>query len=197
MKFLRNSWAVGCMSRTHLYLLITARIRRMGEGTVFSLSVHTSKMGGGYSVLPMGWRYPIPGQDWGYPNSGPRWGVPPSQVRRRGTPSQVQDRGGTPISGQDGGVHWSQVRTGGGLPQLEQHSMYLLHGMQYASCVHAGGLSCFVPKLTLSFTRKVANILQYLLLHKTSTCFNWNIFTSPNLYYPHHSHNYQTHLITI
>ena len=38
----------------------------------------------------------------------------------------------------------SQVRMGG--TQLGQHREYLLHGGQYASCVHAGGLSCFTGK---------------------------------------------------
>ena len=31
---------------------------------------------------------------------------------------------------------------GGGGTQLGQHREYLLHGGRYASCVHAGGLSC-------------------------------------------------------
>ena len=55
----------------------------------------------------------------------------------------------------------------------------------------------FQSILTLSFTRNVTHILPYLLLYKTSTCFNINIFTSPNLYRPDHSHICQTHLITI
>ena len=29
-----------------------------------------------------------------------------------------------------------------GYPQTDQHSEHLLHGGRYASCVHAGGLSC-------------------------------------------------------
>ena len=31
----------------------------------------------------------------------------------------------------------------GGSAKIEQHREYLLHGGRYASCVHAGGLSCF------------------------------------------------------
>ena len=31
---------------------------------------------------------------------------------------------------------------GGGSAKIEQHREYLLHGRGYASCVHAGGLSC-------------------------------------------------------
>ena len=35
---------------------------------------------------------------------------------------------------------------GGGSAKIEQHREYLLHGGQYASCVHAGGLSCLCDK---------------------------------------------------
>ena len=72
---------------------------------------------------------------------------------------------------------------------------------KYATHVHNKHLQRFLHHhhhlLTLSFTRNVTHILSYLLLYKTSTCFNINIFTSPNLYHPDHSHIYQTHLITI
>ena len=101
---------------------------------------------------------PIPGQDEGGEGT-------PSQVRTGGTPIQlgvpssqamkagysIQLRGrGTPIPGQDGGYHISgqgvppSIRLYGGIPlETELHSQYLLHGGRYASCVHAGGLSCF------------------------------------------------------
>ena len=110
----------------------------MTEGNVFTLS--TIMGGGGTPILPI-WEggYPsqvrmvgggtpcldlVPSQDrgggWGdggctpsHPRSGQRWGgVPPIQVR-------------------------SQVRKGGGYPQLEQHG-----SRRYTSCVHVGGLSC-------------------------------------------------------
>ena len=72
-------------------------------------------------------RYPPPGpgQDGGYPS----WGVPRSGV----TPPA----GYPPWPGQDGG----------GGTQLGQHREYLLHGARYASCVHAGGLSCLSSHL--------------------------------------------------
>ena len=79
-----------------IHNIITARIRRMREGTVFSLSFHTSMRGvGGYRILPIGGT-PIPGQDWGYqyPRSG--WGVSLSQVRIVGIPIPGQDRGVPP-----------------------------------------------------------------------------------------------------
>ena len=89
----------------------------MAEGIVFyDLSVHISGEG-----------VPHPA-DGGYP-------ILPNGGR------------GYPISGQDGGAPVqvrSQVRMwGGGYPQPEQHSMYLLYGGRYASCVHTG-LSCIV-----------------------------------------------------
>ena len=51
--------------------------------------------------------------------------------------------GGYPGGGYPGGGY-----PGRGLPcrggtQLGQHREYLLHGGRYASCVHAGGLSCY------------------------------------------------------
>ena len=62
--------------------IITACIRRIGEGTVFSLSVHTS-IGGGLLHLADGGR-----------------GVYPSQVKM-GRPIMLME-GGTPISDLDG-----------------------------------------------------------------------------------------------
>ena len=80
--------------------------------------------------------YPIPSQDAGTPNA-----------RSRGVPHPRSGRGyPNSYSG------WRQY------PQLEQHSMYLLHGGQYASCVHAGGLSCMLQfnslKVSPLFTRR-------------------------------------------
>ena len=93
----------------------------MGEGTVFSLSIHIAIGREGYSVLLTG-GYPFQGQDGGTPI--------PGQNRRY----PIQLMGGTPVwvPGQDGGI-----------PQLEQHSVHLLRGRRYASCVHARGLSCW------------------------------------------------------
>ena len=64
------------------YLLITARIRRMGEGTVFSLFVSPHlDGGGGYPVypLPHDWMGYPPPHDWmGYPPPHHDWmGYPP------------------------------------------------------------------------------------------------------------------------
>ena len=69
-------------------------------------------------------RYP-PGQD--------RTWVPPSQVRMA-YPQPEQDWG-TPWPGQDGVLPPPPPRT-------ERQSEHLLRGARYASCIHAGGLSC-------------------------------------------------------
>ena len=82
--------------------MIIARIRRMGEGTVFSLSVHTST--GGTPGLDGG-GYPM--SEWwaGYPRSG-WWGVVP-QVWMVGQYPRSGSEGGTP--GLDGGEEVPQV----------------------------------------------------------------------------------------
>ena len=54
----------------------------------------------------------------------------------RGTPPPEPGKGVPPCPGQVPG--W------GGVPQLEQHSVYLLRGGRYAFCVQAGGPSCLL-----------------------------------------------------
>ena len=102
---------------------------------------------GGYPAPPGGtWvRYP-PG---GYPGQVPPWGgtrvrYPPGGVPGSGTPpggSRVRyPPGGVPGSGTPWGYP-GQVPPRGGT-QVGQQKEYSLHGGRYASCVHAGGLSC-------------------------------------------------------
>ena len=77
---------MNCPSRYQKHLIlfssrfVTVHIQRMGEGTVFSLSVHTS----------MGQGCPHPFQ-WGYPH--------PTYLMR-GTPIPALDKGNIPIPGQ-------------------------------------------------------------------------------------------------
>ena len=99
---------------------------------------------GGYPArgYPVGGT-PQPGQDGGLPCQGGTqvgytplarsgWEVPCWGGTQVGYPSGQ----GTPQPGQDGGV---PCRGG---TQLGQEKEYSLHGGRYASCVHAGGLSC-------------------------------------------------------
>ena len=103
-------------------------------------------------------------QPGGRGGSGPAWGGGVGQVQLGGRGGsgpaggkgwvrsswggggvgQVQPggRGGSgPARGEEGWVRSS--RGGGGSAKIAQHRKYLLHGGRYASCIHAGGLSCF------------------------------------------------------
>ena len=120
--------------------------------------------GGGY---PSSWRgggTPSQVQVGGSLSSQPEGGCTPSQVQVEGIPSSQQGGGGgTPsIPGPGRGVphprsRWRGVppsRTKWGNPppppmppppavRRQQHSEHLLRDGRYASCVHAGWLSCF------------------------------------------------------
>ena len=131
---------------TGILFFFTARIRRMGEGNVFSLF---TSGGGGVPVshnalqhfpechgAARGGGGKMPGPAGGGTLPGPAGGgVPwPGGVPCLGgtLPGGVPCPGGYPVGGYP-------VRGG---TQLGQHREYLLHGGRYASCVHAGGLSC-------------------------------------------------------
>ena len=93
--------------------IFTARIRRMREGTVFSLFISSHLAGGGDPIPGLGgylmpgldgggtpsqvWMggYPIPGLDGRVPHPRSGWEGTPSQVWMGDTPSQVWT-GGTP-----------------------------------------------------------------------------------------------------
>ena len=95
----------------------------------------------------------IPGQDRGYlhPRSG-QGGISISSQNGGGYPILLMGEysilpiGGTLIPGQDGAPLPGQDG-GGGYPQLEQHTVYLLRSGRHASCVHAGGVSCCFFKI--------------------------------------------------
>ena len=120
---------------------------------MFSVCLHL-KGGGGYP-------YPIMlcnitqnamGQQGGYPGrAGVPWrgGTLPGGYPSWGVPWWgVPCRGGTLAGWYPARGGWYLVRVpprpgqDGGGTQLGQHREYLLHGGRYASCVHAGGLSC-------------------------------------------------------
>ena len=120
-------------------------------------------VGGGYPARSSQGGYPGRG---GYPGQG---GYPAAGVPWSGTPPQPGQDGGVPWPGgyPARGVPWSgtpPARSGWGgtlagggtlLPcwgrgtQVGQQKEYSLHGGRYASCVHAGGLSC----ISLAFIR--------------------------------------------
>ena len=91
---------------------------------------------GGVWIPPGGVWVPPPGGRSGYPPGGVPGQVPPPGGSGYPPPGGTQTPGYPP-----GGVTWPGTPRGG--TQLGQHSEYLLHSGRYASCVHAGGLSCF------------------------------------------------------
>ena len=113
---------------------------------------------GGYPVPGLGRGYPIPGLGRGedHPRSG--WGVPHPRSGWWGYPGYPPDQvwRGVPRLPPLARSGWCRVpvvlppwldgvpptMAGWGTP-LHQHSEHLLHSGRYASCVHAGGLSCW------------------------------------------------------
>ena len=107
--------------------IFTARIRRMGK-VMFSVCSHLG-VGGSLSRLS--------------PGGG---GVVSQLTQRGGSVSQLSRGGGVSQLTQPGGsVSWGggSVSRGGGSAKIGQQNEYSLHGGRYASCVHAGGLSCY------------------------------------------------------
>ena len=82
----------------------------------------------------------------GVPGSGnPPGGGYPGQVPPPGgggTRLRYPPPGGVPRSGTPPGGYPGQVTPPGGGTRVGQQKEYSLHGGRYASCVHAGGLSC-------------------------------------------------------
>ena len=89
----------------------------MGEGNVFSLS---TSGGGSLSRL------------------SPGGGQSADSARGAGVGQSADSAGGSVSQG------GQSARGGqlGGSAKIGQQNEYSLHGRQYASCVHAGGLSC-------------------------------------------------------
>ena len=103
------------------------------------------QVGGGYPISGPG-GYPIPGPG-GYPISGQ--GCTPSQVRGRGY--SIPCSGGYP-----------------GYPPWNRKHLLRLRGGRYASCVHAGGLSCIYHYLH-------GISISLLLCFYTTLDHSWNI----------------------
>ena len=109
-------WLLICQAN-----VITTRIRRMGEGTVFSLFV-SPHLDGGYPIpdLDQGVPHPRSRQGGypvqligGYPHPARLTGGYPIQGLDRGTPSQVWMKGVCPLArtgwGTPPGQHWMGV----------------------------------------------------------------------------------------
>ena len=99
---------------------------------------------GGYPILDPG--RGVPAQGTPLPGMGaPAWGTPPHLAGGTpclGYPPLLPGRG-APAQGTPPPTWQGVPAQGTPPPQQEQHSVYLLRGGRYASCVHAGGLSCF------------------------------------------------------
>ena len=151
------------LQRNTLFQIFTVRIQRMKEGNISTLST----IAGGYPC-PTRWSGTLvqligdtPTQPDGVPSSSvmgvSSWmGVPPSSLMGRGYPHPAD--GGCPYQvrmkyppGQDcmellPGQNWM----GYSPPPEGTVEEYLIHGRQYASCVHAGELSCCFVFLEIS-----------------------------------------------
>ena len=140
----------------------------MGEGTVFSLFV--SPHLGGYPSQVWGEGVPHPSSGWGDTQGTPRPGqdgVPPGpgmgyHPPEPGTGYPPDQGWGIPLDlGWGTPQTWDRVppgpvppgqgipsRPGMGYPHPPPpelgHNEHLLRGGRYASCVHAGGLSCLI-----------------------------------------------------
>ena len=107
---------------------ITAHVRSTRESTVITgVCLFTSRGRvpcpvDGEGGTPLSWWGCTPFSWQGVPQPRSGWGYP------------LPRRGGTPPG--------KGYPPAGVLPPPEQHSMYLLCGRRYGSCVQAGGLSC-------------------------------------------------------
>ena len=137
--------AVCSLAFTEEDFLVTARIRRMGEGNVFSL--FTSAGGGVSGPAACGGGGSGPAAGGGGVRSG-CWGVGQVQLLGGG---QVQLPGGVRSGCRGGGGQVQllggggqvQLLGGGGQVQLPGGGQHLAPSCgRYVFCVHAGGLSC-------------------------------------------------------
>ena len=125
--------------------IFTARVRSTREGNVLtrvcpSESIHLSVHRGGVPISHNALQHFPECHEAG--GGVPRSGYPPqnrggTEVRvpppGGGTEVRVPPRGGTEV----------RVPPPGGGTRVGQQKEYSLHGGRYASCVHAGGLSCY------------------------------------------------------
>ena len=104
-----------------------------GWGTPMARSGWGGTLGWGTPI--QAWVPPCPGQD-----GGTQYGVhTPSPPARDGVPLA---RSGWGVPGMR--YHPLPLARHGVPPGIGQHMEYLIRGRWYASCVHAGGLSCYI-----------------------------------------------------
>ena len=88
-----------------------------------------------------------------------RGGTLPGPAGRGGTlpgPARGYPAGGYPAGGEGGYPAGGYPARGG--TQVGQQKEYSIHGGWYASCVHAGGLSCFNMRMILFVTMPISNL---------------------------------------
>ena len=117
----------------------------MGGGDNFSLCVSLHPVGGVPPSFLMG-RVPLSFMTGGYPHQD--WmGIPPVGTGSGYSPPPIGTAGWGYLPSRTGWGTSSPIETGLGYPtpyrETEQQSEHLLCGRQYASCIHAGGLSFF------------------------------------------------------
>ena len=101
---------------------------------------------GGYPARSS-WGGTLPGPARGYPGQVPPRARSDGGVPDLGTPPPGYPPPGYPLpENPPARVPPTRVppQRGRGVPRSGQHREYLLHGGRYASCVHAGGLSCLL-----------------------------------------------------
>ena len=124
------------------------------EGNSFTLLVCSHPGGYPYPIMLCNISQNAMGQTEGGTLPGPAGG---GTLAGGGYPGGVPCQGGPCWGGTQVGTPPARSGWGGGT-QLGQHREYLLHGGRYASCVHAGGLSCFLNSF-LSFSSRQSQVL--------------------------------------
>ena len=131
----------------HLICIVTDRVRSTTVRYCFHRCLSVLTCGGGGVPQPGGHLLgypPQPGRDGRTPARGCLPGVPPPNQVGTGVPQPGGCPPGVPP-----------------LPGTGLHMEYLISGGRYASCVHAGGLSCFLKILWYQI-EKLYSILTYL-----------------------------------
>ena len=118
--------------KSDYFCIFTARVLSTTGRLCFDTCLSVCHSGGGGSRSSQ-WRG----------GSGPAGGWGGGQVQPVGGSGPASQGGSGPAKGGSGPARGGST-SGGGSAKIGQHREYLLHGGRYASCVHAGGLSCYI-----------------------------------------------------